>query len=188
MGGGSLRRRPRRPRADPRRRTPAPDGCARLPRRDSARAREGRRGAGATGARLASGGRRLRGDASGSRSRPPGARPCVGGGRRGGRGRAVRRSPANFGLVMVVDGKLRAMTEHELIAEVDAAIVDGAAFDALLTIVRRYRTAGGTQADAESALTVLMLRYRSQSHPLEDRVADLLDRVVGWCAPDLRIW
>lgn len=100
----------------------------------------------------------------------------------------MRRSPANFGLVMVVDGKLRAMTEHELIAEVDAAIVDGAAFDALLTIVRRYRTAGGTQADAESALTVLMLRYRSQSHPLEDRVADLLDRVVGWCAPDLRIW
>lgn len=73
----------------------------------------------------------------------------------------------------------------ELVAAVQAALARQAPADDLVELLRHHRAAGGSQASAQAALEAVRPGLTEDA---EDRVLDLLDRVVGFCAPRLRVW
>lgn len=55
---------------------------------------------------------------------------------------------------------------------------------ALLDVVRGWRDSGVSQGEAEQRLTKFMLELRASGREdEEDLIMDVLDCVVGWCAP-----
>lgn len=50
----------------------------------------------------------------------------------------------------------------------------------------RFRDRGGTNEQASQVLE--RLREEASTEAEEDRVLDMLDVVVGWCAPHAKVW
>ena len=74
----------------------------------------------------------------------------------------------------------------ELRAELTRRIRDGAPLLDLHAALRRWRDLGLTQTDALAALETL--RAELQSETEDNLVTDLMDFVVGFCAPNLRLY
>ena len=67
-----------------------------------------------------------------------------------------------------------------------AAIRGGVSLEALRDELVRWRDAGVSQAEALASLEALRVECVDEAE--EDRVRELMDFVVGFCAPRLRIY
>lgn len=72
-----------------------------------------------------------------------------------------------------------------MILEIRSAIRAGAGLGEMRDVLLKYQALGVTQSSMEDALD----RLRAElDGPDEDRVLDLLDFVVGYCAKHNRLW
>ncbi len=80
------------------------------------------------------------------------------------------------------------MTELELLSGLKKYIIDGdSATPNYRDILIQYKNEGGQQAMALEILTKFKLDH-SGNEDIEERVNDILDIVVGWCSPHLKVW
>ncbi len=60
-------------------------------------------------------------------------------------------------------------------------------FSEACEILAKYKSNGGTKANAEQILNKLMKEY-DKKEILEERALDLLEIVTGFCKSNLKIW
>ena len=72
-----------------------------------------------------------------------------------------------------------------MIGEVRRTITDRSSLEQSLEVLVKYKLRGVSQAAMKNALVELRVSCREWE---EDRVLELLDCVVGFCAPHLCLW
>lgn len=68
---------------------------------------------------------------------------------------------------------------------IQAALERGALLEELRAILCEYRDTGLSQQEAYATLNALRLGAGAQ---LDDRILEVMDVVVGFCAPHYRVW
>ena len=80
------------------------------------------------------------------------------------------------------------MTDEKLNEALKHFIQNGSDFQKeVIDVLLEYKISGGQQGNAQ----IIAENLRKQFHDnegLEDKVLDILDIIVGWCKPELRIW
>jgi hypothetical protein len=65
---------------------------------------------------------------------------------------------------------------------------DGAPLDQLYQTLRQWRERGVSQADALGALEAIRAELQTEAEAKDDLVTDLMDFVVGFCSPHMRLY
>ena len=82
------------------------------------------------------------------------------------------------------------MNDEELLIEMRRRIEADASGNSVANLVKEQKEVGLRKSDAQRLLTLLMKEYqeilpRTQAvEAREDAIAEVLDRVVGWCSHD----
>ena len=67
-------------------------------------------------------------------------------------------------------------------------LVVGAPLDQLYQTLRQWRERGVSQADALGALEAIRAELQTEAEAKDDLVTDLMDFVVGFCSPHMRLY
>ena len=79
-----------------------------------------------------------------------------------------------------------AVVKETFLAAVREWLAARGSVEELHELVLRHKDGGLTQAEAYAALTQLLAT--APDDEIDDRIRDVLDFVVGWCSPHMRIW
>ena len=74
----------------------------------------------------------------------------------------------------------------KLKTDIHKGLINHFEFFDLIKILKEYKDAGGKQNDAYVVLKSLRGDFKVDSY--EDKILELLDVVVGFCSPHIRIW
>ena len=77
---------------------------------------------------------------------------------------------------------MNAKLKHEL----DAAIKSDKPLDEIVVMLRQYKGLGVTQGEVYSFLEAL--RQTTRDDAMDDRILEIADFVVGFCAPHMKVW
>jgi hypothetical protein len=70
--------------------------------------------------------------------------------------------------------------------ELEAAIKSDKPLDEIVTMLRQYKQQGVTQGEVYSFLEAL--HQATPDETTDDRILEVADFVVGFCAPHLKVW
>ena len=81
------------------------------------------------------------------------------------------------------------MTEEQLIKTLDKYIKRGDSewLKEVQLVLIEYRDSGGKQEIAQKLVEQIALGY-SNNEVFQDRAYEILDIVIGWCYPTMRVW
>ena len=80
------------------------------------------------------------------------------------------------------------MLEPTLIYQIEEALRSEQPEQQLIALVLRMKETGADQAEIYALFESQLLRHRNSNEAFSDVLASVMDRIVGWCSPDLRLF
>jgi len=80
------------------------------------------------------------------------------------------------------------VSERAQILKLESALQTAAPFESLLALAQQMKEQGVTQKDMYELFAAQRLRYMDTNESYADVIADVLDRIVGWCQPAHRLF
>ncbi len=80
------------------------------------------------------------------------------------------------------------MQYESLLRKIDAALQSAGTEKSLGALAQSLKDDGVAQDVMYRAFEAQLLRYRDSNQPHTDALANVMDRIAGWCRPELRLF
>lgn len=80
------------------------------------------------------------------------------------------------------------MTKQSLAHRIEEALKASSLEESLLALAKQMKQEGVSQAETHELFEAQWLRHRDSNEAVSDDIGYVLDRIVGWCGPEWRLF
>lgn len=80
------------------------------------------------------------------------------------------------------------MSNPEHVSRIDSALCSSEPKESLVGLIRDLEKEGLSQSDIYALFEEQLLHHRDANEAFYDDLADVMDRIVGWCSPGQRLF